>query len=259
MAGTHTNIEDRKRAERELLQYRNHLEQLIEKRTIELSAANKELESFSYSVSHDLRTPLRAMDGFSKALLEDYANVLDEHGKGYLERICNASQNMGQLIDDLLKLSRVTRTEMRRDTVDLAELAHAIAENLIHDDPKRNITFDIAPKIETYGDAHLLKLLLENLLGNAWKFTGNNTNAKVEFNFASDERGTVYYVRDNGAGFDMAYADKLFGPFQRLHSVTEFEGTGIGLATAQRIVHRHGGEIWAESEVGKGATFYFRL
>jgi PAS domain S-box-containing protein len=231
----------------------------LEHRVAELNALNRELESFSYSVSHDLRAPLRGIDGFSQALLEEYEDKLDDKGKGYLRRVRAASQRMGELIDDLLNLSRVTRREMRREAVDLSALARAIGAQLQKAHPDRRVDLVVAPGLSAEGDPHLLRVVLENLLGNAWKFTGARARARVEFGGALHEGTTAYCVRDNGVGFDMAYAGKLFGAFQRLHAMTEFPGTGIGLATVQRIVHRHGGRVWAEGEVDKGATFYFTL
>ncbi len=253
------DITERKRTEAELENYRNHLEELVKARTAELEAVNRELEAFSYSVSHDLRAPLRAMDGFSQALLEDYRDRLDDQGKNYLERVRNASQRMGHLIDDLLKLSRITRAEMRVEEVDLSALAEEIVDELRRGQPERSVTVTIEPALKVRGDPRLLRVLLTNLLGNAWKFTGKAADARIEFRQERTDGQIVYCIRDNGAGFDQQYAGKLFGAFQRLHATTEFEGTGIGLATSQRIVHRHGGRIWAEGEVGRGATFRFRL
>ena len=229
----------------------------------ELEATNRELEAFSYSVSHDLRAPLRSIDGFSQILLEDYAGELDEDGKDYLSRVRAATQRMGRLIDDLLGLSRVTRGTMNRERVNLSALAGEVAEDLREARPERTVEFSTQEGLEVWGDSRLLRVALENLIGNAWKFTEKEPEARVEFGVDEElsrkGRVPVYYVRDNGAGFEMAYADKLFGAFQRLHGSDEFEGTGIGLATVQRIVHRHGGRVWAEGEVGRGATFYFTL
>jgi light-regulated signal transduction histidine kinase (bacteriophytochrome) len=224
-----------------------------------LEAANKELESFSYSVSHDLRAPLRTIDGFSQALLEDYADKLDDEGKDHLQRVRAATQRMGELIDDMLNLSRVARKELRVGTVDLSAMAQTIAAELQRSQAERQVEFVIAEGVVAEGDVGLLKAALENLIGNAWKFTGKRSQAKIEFGTTRHDGISAYIVRDNGAGFDPAYADKLFGAFQRLHDAHEFIGTGIGLATVQRIIHRHGGQVWAESEVGKGATFYFTL
>jgi len=225
----------------------------------ELEEANKELEAFSYSVSHDLRAPLRSIDGFSQALLEDYADKLDDQGREYLRRIRAASQRMAQLINDLLTLSRVTRAEIHFEEVDLSTIVENIAAELKESQPNRDVKFIIAQNVKAYGDSHLLRIVLENLLSNAWKFTSKHKNAVIEFGAKESDGKRVYFVRDDGAGFDMAYVDKLFVPFQRLHEQDEFEGTGIGLATVQRIVHRHGGMVWAEGEVEKGATFYFTL
>ena len=233
-------------------------ESLLSART-QLTQANKELEAFSYSVSHDLRAPLRSIDVFSKALLEDCGDKLDSHGKDHLQRVRMATQRMAQLIDDMLNLSRVTRSEMKRDMVNLSELTKAIVAELKRTEPERQIDFAIAQDVVVKGDARLLRVVLENLLGNAWKYTGKHSHARIEFGLTQQNGRPVYFVRDDGAGFDTAYADKLFGAFQRLHSVTEFEGTGIGLATVQRIIHRHGGRVWAEGAVEQGATFYFTL
>jgi light-regulated signal transduction histidine kinase (bacteriophytochrome) len=226
---------------------------------VALESVNRELESFSYSVSHDLRAPLRSIDGFSKALLEDYGDTLDATGQDYLRRVRNAAQRMGDLIDDLIKLARVTRSELAHDVVDLSLLARRVAADLKQREPDRNGEFIIAPDLAVEGDMRLLQIMLENLLGNAWKFTGKKPSTLIEFGSQSQGGETVYFVRDNGAGFDMAHATKLFGVFQRLHALTEFEGTGIGLATVQRIVYKHGGRVWAEAELNRGATFYFTL
>ncbi len=250
---------ERKRGEVELQKYRDHLEELVEQRTTELTAVNKELESFSYSVSHDLRAPLRGIDGFSQALLEDYPDKLDEQGKEYLQRVRSATQRMGELIDDKLNLSRVTRSEMRRETVDLSTLATKVTAELQKTQPGRQVEFVITEGLTVNGDTALLRVALENLFGNAWKFTGRQPKARIEFDVTRHEDKLAYYVRDDGVGFDMTYVDKLFAPFQRLHSADEFPGTGIGLATVQRIILRHGGTVWAEGAVGKGATFYFTL
>ena len=212
-----------------------------------------------YSVSHDLRAPLRGIDGFSLALLEDYADKLDEKGKDYLHRVRAATQRMGILIDDLLNLSRVTRSEMRLENSDLSAIARSVAVELQKVDPERRVEFRIEEGLETFVDSHLLRITLENLLGNAWKFTSKRESACIEFGKTHVDGKSPYYVRDNGAGFDPAYADRLFGAFQRLHDRNDFPGTGVGLATVQRIIHRHGGHIWAQSAVEEGATFYFTL
>jgi light-regulated signal transduction histidine kinase (bacteriophytochrome) len=222
-------------------------------------AANRELEAFSYSVAHDLRAPLRGLDGFSQALIEDYADKLGDEGRGYLGHLRDSAQMMGRLIDDLLALSRVTRADLVREPVDLSDLARSVATQLQRAWPDRRIEVVIAAGVVAEGDARLLRIALENLLGNAWKFTGKRAEPRIEVGVTSRDENSGYFVRDNGAGFDMAYASKLFGAFQRLHSIDEFEGTGIGLATVQRIINRHGGRIWAIGEVDHGATFYFTL
>jgi PAS domain S-box-containing protein len=258
--GVGVDISDRKQAEQEIRQLNSHLERRVVERTAELEAANKELEAFSYSVSHDLRAPLRGIDGFSKALLERYTDQLDDKGKHYLQRIRAGTQRMGELIDDLLTLSRVTRSEMRRTTIDLSAMVYEIAAELHSTQPERQVEWAIAPELVAEGDARLLRVVLENLLNNAWKFTSNRLQTCIEFGAILKEDAKVaYFVHDNGAGFDMAYANKLFGAFQRLHSTDQFPGTGIGLATVQRIIHRHGGRVWAEGKVEGGATFYFML
>lgn len=221
----------------------------------EAKDANKELDAFNYSVSHDLRAPLRSIDGFSQALLEDYEDQLDEQAKDYLERSRAASQRMGILIDDLLNLSQVTRTEIRREKVDLSALAQLVVSDLQQRDPDRNVVFEVAKGAEAVGDPNLLRAVLDNLIGNAWKYTGKQPQAKIEFGITEHDGQRAYFVRDDGVGFDMAHADKLFGAFQRLHGANEFEGTGIGLATVQRIIHRHGGRVWAESTVEKEPLF----
>ena len=238
---------------------RNKAQEELTEHTIALEAANKELEAFSYSVSHDLRSPLRSIDGFSLALLEDYAEQLDETGQDYLNRVRAASQRMARLIDDLLQLSKLTRKDMQREHVNLSALAISITQDLQRNQPERRTKFIIAENLTTIGDKQLLHVMLENLIGNSWKFTGKKSDPTIEFNSTNNNGRSVYYVKDNGAGFDMEYADKLFGAFQRLHSINEFEGTGIGLANVQRIIHRHGGKVWAEGSIDQGATFYFTL
>lgn len=253
-------IAERKQAEAAI----RELNESLQLSSIRLEVANKELEAFSYSVAHDLRAPLRHIDGFSRALLEDYGEKLDAQGKDHVQRVRMASQRMAQLIDDLLNLSRISRGEMERGPVDLSELARGIAEELLRTHPERQADFVISKGLAVNGDKRLLRVVLENLLGNAWKFTGKKSRARIEFGVAAQEGlpavqagSPVYFVRDNGAGFEMAYADKLFGAFQRLHHLSDFPGTGIGLATVQRIIHRHGGRVWAEGAVEQGATFYF--
>jgi PAS domain S-box-containing protein len=255
VTGVIRDVTDRRQVEEQI----RTLNENLARRIAELDAVNKELEAFSYSVSHDLRAPLRSIDGFGQALLEEYAEHLDDTAADYLRRIRAATQRMGELIDDLLDLSRVTRREMRHEDVDLSALATTVIGDLTKAQPPRDIEVQIAAGLVGRGDAHLLRVLLENLLGNAWKFTGRQTAARVEFGARREGDRLVYYVRDNGVGFDMTYAHKLFGAFQRLHAATEFPGTGIGLATVERIVHRHGGRVWAHSEIGQGATFFFTL
>ena len=225
----------------------------------QLEAANKELEAFSYSVSHDLRAPLRSIDGFSQALQEDYTARLDEEGRSHLRRVRAATQRMAHLIDDLLHLARVSRAELKSAPVDLSAVAQGVVAELRQREPRRAVEFVCVDQTRVRGDPTLLRVVLENLLGNAWKFTAQRRPARIEFGVSQQDGASAYFVRDNGAGFDMTYADKLFGAFQRLHSAKEFEGTGIGLATVQRIIHRHGGRVWAESAVDQGATFYFTV
>jgi two-component system NtrC family sensor kinase len=227
--------------------------------TEELEEKNKELEAFSYSVSHDLRAPLRTITGFSKVLIEDYQDKLDAEANSSLQRICGAAARMSQLIDDLLKFARTARSELTRTKVNLSELAQDIVSQLQSADPKRPVTIIVAPSLVVDADSALLRVVLENLLGNAWKYTSKQPSSHIEFGTQSQHSQTIYFVRDNGAGFNMEHASRLFAPFKRLHDDREFPGTGIGLATVQRIIRRHGGQIWADSEVGNGATFYFRL
>jgi two-component system, sensor histidine kinase and response regulator len=225
----------------------------------DLEHKNRELESFSYAVSHDLRAPLRRIDSFSRAVLESQGDRLDESGQRFLARVREASQHMSQLIDDVLYLSRVSRADLREQEVDLSSLAGLVLSRLKESEPERRVELKIRPGVVVTGDGQLLRIALENLLENAWKFTAKESDSRIEFGMAHASGEPTYFVRDNGAGFDMIYADRLFGPFQRLHPQNEFPGSGIGLATVQRIIHRHGGRVWAEGLVGQGATFHFTL
>jgi PAS domain S-box-containing protein len=253
------DISIEKEAEKILFADKQALEERVNERTLQLEEINRELEAFSYSVSHDLRAPLRHIDGFARALLEDYGPVLGPDGIHYLERIRSGSGNMSELIDAMLKLSRITRTDLLIDRVDLSEIAESIMNDYRNQEPNRHVLFECAHGISVDGDAKMMRVMMENLLNNAWKFTSKTDPAKIEFGQSLEDGKRVYFVRDNGAGFDATYAGKLFGAFQRLHSNNEFPGTGIGLATVSRIVHRHNGRIWAEGAAGKGATFYFEL
>jgi light-regulated signal transduction histidine kinase (bacteriophytochrome) len=258
LAKLQAEIVERQQAEQRAQELNKGLQQAI----IELKSVNKELETFSYSVSHDLRAPLRSIDGFSQALIEDCLDQLDENGHDYLRRIRTATQRMGQLIDDLLTLSRVIRSDMHREAVDLSKLASHICMVLHQTHPDRQVDVIIQPGVVGQGDLRLLQVVLENLLNNAWKFTSKKFQATIEFGVMPSngaEANPTYFVRDDGVGFDIAYVGKLFSPFQRLHSIIDFPGNGIGLATVQRIVHRHGGELWAEGTLDQGATFYFSL
>jgi PAS domain S-box-containing protein len=260
------DITDRKKADEEIRALNDSLELRVAQRSAEavesnqkLESANRELEAFAHSVSHDLRAPLRSVDSFSQIILDEYSDKLDEDGAKYLRRIRAGAQNMGQLIDALLNLSRVSRGLLNRECVQLSSMASTIVKELQDQDSRRTVNIEIAADIQANGDARLLRIVMNNLIGNAWKFTGKRDQACLEFGSNTEKGVVVYFVRDNGAGFDMAYVSQLFTPFQRLHQTTEFAGTGIGLATVQRIVQRHGGRIWAESSVGNGATFYFTL
>ncbi len=257
--GIQTDITERKEATNQLQEYQEHLEEMVEERTQKLQIANSELESFCYSVSHDLRAPLRSIDGFSQALLEDCTEQLDDQAQNYLNRVCASSQRMGELIDDLLKLSKVVRSDMSESDVDLGHLARQVIEQLTARDPERKVDFSCTSECVVSGDARLLLAMFENLIGNAWKFTAHTENPQIRFGVEHQKTRDVYFISDNGAGFDEKYKHKMFEPFQRLHSNEEYEGTGIGLATVQRIVRRHGGEVWAESSAGSGAAIFFTL
>jgi len=241
------------------LESNDQLTEQLRRSEASLAAQNKELEAFSYSVSHDLRAPLRSIDGFSRILLEDHEASLDADARDSLKRIRAAAQYMAQLIDDLLRLSRLSRSELRYERVDLSAMAREIVAELAEQDPQRQVALRVADGIVVQGDRALLRVALGNLLGNAWKFTSRCPQARIEFGTSTEDGHTHFFVSDNGVGFDPAYADKLFGAFQRLHSKDEFPGTGIGLATVQRVIRRHGGNVWAKSAIGEGATFGFEL
>jgi PAS domain S-box-containing protein len=259
LIGVFRDITERKQAEEEIKKLNTELEQRVIDRTAQLEASNKELASFAYSVSHDLRAPLRGIDGWSLALLEDYGERLDDQARKYLHRVRAETQQMGRLIDDMLKLSRVTRAELQLTPIDLTAMAQNIANSLQEERPQRRIEFIIQPALRANGDSQLIEIALSNLFDNAVKFTGTRSPARIKFGEAEVDGGKAFFVHDDGVGFDMAHASKLFGAFQRLHKLSEFPGTGVGLATVQRIIHRHSGRIWANAQVDQGATFYFTL
>jgi len=253
------DITERKRAEDELKRYHGHLETLVATRTAELEASNRELESYSYSIAHDLRSPLRTIAGFSQILKEDLKDRLTESETKSLDRVINAGIRMSQMIDEILELSRITRCDLTLETVDMTAIANDILYRLKESEPRRNVQCTVKKGLLVQGDSHLLEMVLLNLLENAWKYTSKNSESMIEFGSNEVSGEHIYYVKDNGVGFDMKYQSSLFKPFSRLYTGKDFEGTGIGLATVQRIIQRHGGQVWASAEPGRGATFLFTL
>lgn len=257
--GISIDMSEREKAESEVRRLNAELEGRVAQRTDEIDAANRELAAFTYSVSHDLRAPLRTIDGFSRILLNSYADRFDEQGRHFIDRIRAGTQTMSRLIDDLLRLSRATQGDLHPETLNLSDIVRSVAEEFMEQDPDRKVELKITENIFAQGDGRYLRLAIENLMSNAFKYTAGKETAEIEFGCFEQEGEPVYLIRDNGAGFDMSYADKLFRPFQRLHNVTEFEGSGIGLATVYNIVRRHRGRMWADGAVGRGASFYFTL
>jgi len=257
--GVIVDITEIRNAQEEIRQLNLELEQRVKQRTLQLENTNKELEAFSYSISHDLRAPLRGIDGWSFALLEDYNHLLDEKGRLYLERVRSESQRMGNLIDDLLKLSRVNRAQMKKAEVHISDIVNIVIGRLHESHPGRQCEFEVQPDLLAHGDPKMLEIAITNLLDNACKFTSSNPLAKIEFGQQIIDNVPTFYLRDNGVGFNMEFSKKLFGAFQRMHKQADFPGSGIGLATVKRIVSRHGGRVWAESKPGEGAKFYFTL
>ena len=252
-------ISRQQKIETELIQHRSHLEEEVRRRTRELEASNQELEAYSYSIAHDLRAPLRSITSFSQIVMEDAGDYLHENDKQHLQRVINGGKQMAKLIDDLLTVARITRSELTKNIVNLSEMAEEILHGFHQANPERDVKWKIQTNMTTLGDPEMLRLTLSNLLDNAWKYTAKIQSTYIIFGCNEHDVMKTYFIKDNGAGFNMQYADKLFTSFQRLHNPNEFKGSGIGLATVARIVHRHGGKIWAEAEVNKGACFYFQL
>ena len=252
-------ITRQQKIESELIQHRSHLEEEVRRRTRELEASNQELEAYSYSIAHDLRAPLRSITSFSQIVMEDASDYLHEDDKQHLQRVINGGKHMAKLIDDLLTVARITRSELTKNIVNLSEMAEEILHGFHQANPERDVKWEIQTNMTILGDPEMLRLTLSNLLDNAWKYTAKIKSTRIIFGCNQHDGMKTYFIKDNGAGFNMQYADKLFTSFQRLHSPNEFKGSGIGLATVARIIHRHGGKIWAEAEVNKGACFYFQL